>query len=100
MVVLLHYPSSYYTREINPLVFQKISHERLFHHLGYVTTLYNVCSVHRGDTISTSGGHHEYIGGYHEYIGGYHEYIGDITRTLGDIIMHVEGYHEYIGGIS
>ena len=42
-----------------------------------------------GDTMSTSGGYHEYIGGvlsttgmfstsegYHEYIGGYHEYIG------------------------
>ena len=28
------------------------------------------CSVHRGDTMSTSGGYHEYIGGYHEYIGG------------------------------
>ena len=24
------------------------------------------CSVHRGDTMSTSGGYHEYIGGYHE----------------------------------
>ena len=23
-----------------------------------------------GDTMSTSGGYHEYIGGYHEYIGG------------------------------
>ena len=28
------------------------------------------CSVHRRDTMSTSGGYHEYIGGYHEYIGG------------------------------
>ena len=28
------------------------------------------CSVHRGDTMSTSGGYHEYIGGYHEYIEG------------------------------
>ena len=32
-------------------------------------TLYNVCSVHRGmfstsgNTMSTSGGYHEYIGG-------------------------------------
>ena len=28
-----------------------------------ITTLYNVCSVHRGDIMSTSGGYHEYIGG-------------------------------------
>ena len=26
--------------------------------------------IHVGDTMSTSGGYHEYIGGYHEYIGG------------------------------
>ena len=28
------------------------------------------CSVHRGDTMGTSKGYHEYIEGYHEYIGG------------------------------
>ena len=28
-----------------------------------IFTLYNVCSVHRGDTMSTTGGYHEYIGG-------------------------------------
>ena len=28
------------------------------------------CSLHWGDTMSTSGGYHEYIGGYHEYIRG------------------------------
>ena len=57
-------------------------------HLLFITTLYNVCSVHRGmfqyiggggggcsvhqgDTMSSLGGYHEYIGGYHdEYIGG------------------------------
>ena len=43
------------------------------------------CSVHRRDTMSTSGDV-QYIGGYHEYIGEIHEYIG--------------GYHEYIGGCS
>ena len=49
------------------------------------------CSVHCGDTMSTSGGYQEYIGacsvhwgGYLEYIGAYHEYIGDV---------------QYIGGI-
>ena len=56
-----------------------------------IDTLYNVCSVHQGmfstsgDTMSTSGGYHEYIGGgggggsahwgYHDACGGYHEYI-------------------------
>ena len=28
------------------------------------------CSVHRGDTMSTSGGYHEFIGGYHDARGG------------------------------
>ena len=36
------------------------------------------CSVHQGDTISTSGDVQQ-IGGYHEYIGGYHEYIRGIS---------------------
>ena len=54
-----------------------------------MTTMYNLCLVHRGmfstsggylimstsgDTMSTSGGYHECIGGV-RYIGGYHEYI-------------------------
>ena len=47
------------------------------------------CSVHRGDTMSTSGdimstsrdimstsGDVQYIGRYHDECGGYHEYIG------------------------
>ena len=50
------------------------------------------CSVHRGvfstlgDTMSTSGGYHEYIG-------------GDIMSTSG-VFSTSEGYHEYIGGCS
>ena len=28
-----------------------------------IFTLYNVCSVHQGDTMSTLGRYHEYIGG-------------------------------------
>ena len=28
------------------------------------------CSVHWGDTMSTSGGYHQYIGGYHDACGG------------------------------
>ena len=28
------------------------------------------CSVHQRDTMSISGGYHEYIEGYHEYIKG------------------------------
>ena len=49
------------------------------------------CSVHRGDTMSTSGGYHEYIGGYHEYIGGCSVHWG-MFSTLGDV--------QYIGGCS
>ena len=84
-------------------------------------TLYNVCSVHRGDIMSTSGGHHEYIGGYYEYIGGtswvhqgdimstsggYHEYTGGVQYIGGISWVHQgmfstsEGYHEYMRGIS
>ena len=38
------------------------------------------CSVHQGDTMSTSGEYHEY-------------------RYIGGCSVHREGYHEYIGGI-
>ena len=48
-----------------------------------VPTLYNVCSVHQGDTMSTSGGYHEYIGG-----GG------------GGVFSTPAGYHDACGGIS
>ena len=48
-------------------------------------------SVHWEDTMSTSGG-------YHEYIGGYLEYIGRCSVHQGDIMIHVGGYREYIGG--
>ena len=41
------------------------------------------CSVHQGDTMSTSGGYHEYIGGYHEYIGGCSVHRGDIMINVG-----------------
>ena len=49
-----------------------------------VNTLYNVCSVHRGDTMSTSG---------------VFSTSGHIMSTLGDV-QYIGGYHEYIGGIS
>ena len=39
-------------------------------HVGGYHEYMGGCSVHWGDTMSTSGGYHEYIGGYHEYIGG------------------------------
>ena len=42
------------------------------------------CSVHRGDTMSTSGG-------YHEYIGGCSVHRGDTMSTSGGV--------QYIGGI-
>ena len=76
-------------------------------------TLYNVCSVHRGvfstsgDTMSTSGGYHEYIGGCSVHrgdimmnVGGYHEYIGGCSVHRRDTMSTSGGYHEYIGGCS
>ena len=47
-----------------------------------IITLFNVCSVHRGDTMRTSGdimrtsGNVQYIGGAQDACGGFHEYIG------------------------
>ena len=35
-----------------------------------ISILYNVGSVHQGDTMGTLGGYHEYIRGYLEYIRG------------------------------
>ena len=47
-----------------------------------------------GDTMSTSGG-------YHEYIGGCSVHRGDTMSTSGGDIMSTSGgYHEYIGGCS
>ena len=73
-------------------------------------TLYNVCSVHRG-MFSTSGGG-QYIGGWSVHrgdtmstSGGYHEYIGGCSVHRGDIMMNVgdtmstSGDVQYIGGI-
>ena len=65
-----------------------------------LTTLYNVCSVHRGDIMSTSGGYHEYIGGCSVHRG-IHEYIGGIPLVhRGDIMSTSGGYHECIRGCS
>ena len=71
-------------------------------------TLYNVCSLHRG-MFSTSGGV-QYIGGIPVHrgdtmsiSGGYHEYIGGCSVHRGDIMMNVGdtsgGYHDERGGI-
>ena len=78
------------------------------------------CSVHRGvfstsgDTMSTSGGYHEYIGGipwvhrgdtmstsggYHEYIGGCSVHRRDTMSTSGDV-QYIEGIPWVHGGIS
>ena len=46
-------------------------------------------------SLSTSGGYHEYIGGYYEYIGG-----GGIMSTSGGYHDACGEYHEYIGGCS
>ena len=45
----------------------------LFNWGGHVPILYYVCSIHRGDTMSTSGGYHKYIRGV--------MYIGNIFKT-------------------
>ena len=49
--------------------------------------------MHDGDTISTSGGYHEYIKG----ISRVHQ--GDIMSILGDV-QYIEGYHDACGGAS
>ena len=55
------------------------------------------CSVHRRDTMSTSGDVSE---GYHEYIGGYHEYIGGCSVHRRDIMIHVGEQLDKILSIS
>ena len=61
------------------------------------------CSVHRRDTMSTSGGYHDTCGGYHKYMGvfstsgGYHEYIGGISWVHRGDIMSTSGDVQYIG---
>ena len=68
-------------------------------------TLYNVSSVHRG-MFSTSGGV-QYIGGCSVHrgdtmstSGGYHGYIGGCSVHRRDTMSTSGGYHEYIGGCS
>ena len=51
-----------------------------------ILSLYNVCSVHRADAKSTSGG--------------YLEYIGECSVHWRDIMSHVGRYYEYIRGCS
>ena len=41
-----------------------------------------------------------HVGGYHEYIGGCSVHRGDTMSTSGDIMSTSGGYHEYIGGCS
>ena len=65
--------------------------------LNKFTTLYNVCSVHRGmfstsgDIMSTSGDIMS-TSGVFSTSEGYHEYIGEMFSTSG-------GYHDTCGGI-
>ena len=76
-----------------------------------ITTLYNVCSVHRGmfstsgvfstsgDIMSTSGDFST-SGGIMMNVGGYHEYIRGCSVHQRDTLSTSGGYHEYIRGIS
>ena len=49
--------------------------------------------------MSTSGGYHDECGGYHEYIGGCSVHRRDTMSTSGNI-MSTLGDVQYIGGIS
>ena len=53
------------------------NHANILFKLYNQITLYSVCSVHWGDTMSLLGGTMSLLGGYHEYIGGV-QYIGGI----------------------
>ena len=46
------------------------------------------------------GGYHDACGGYHKYIGRCSVHQGDTMSTSGDIMNTSGGYHEYIGGCS
>ena len=55
-------------------------------HVGGYHEYMGGCSVHRGDTMSTSGGYHEYIGGCSVHGGmfstwGDVQYIGVFNRN-------------------
>ena len=64
----------------------------------FAKVLYNVCSVHRG-VFSTLGGYHDECGGYLEYFGGCSVHRRDTMNTSGDI-MSISVDVQYIGGIS
>ena len=60
--------------------YKVVSREQAF------TTLHNVCSVHRGNTMSTSGDTMSTSGGYHVHIGRIPwVHRGDIMSTSGDV---------------
>ena len=54
----------------------------------------------RSGDVQHLGGYHDACGGYHEYIGRCSVHRGDTTSTSGDIMSTSGGYHEYIGGCS
>ena len=61
-------------------------------HVGGYHEYIGGCSVHREDTMSTSGGYHEYIGGYHEYTGGCSVHWG-VFSTLG-FSIEIERFYQ------
>ena len=60
------------------------------------TTLYNVCSVHRG--MFNTSGDVQYIGGCSVHRGDTMSTSGDIMSTSGDV-QYIGGYHDERGGI-
>ena len=60
-------------------------------YIGGIPRVHRGCSVHRRDTMSTSGGYHEYIGGCSVHREDIMIHVGDTMSTSGDV--------QYIGGI-
>ena len=56
-----------------------------------VTTLHNVCAVHRG-MFSILGDIIEYTGGV--------QYTGGISLSTPGGVQYIGGYHEYTGGVQ
>ena len=50
--------------------------------------------------MSTSGRYHDACGWIHEYIGGCSIHWGDTMSTSGDIMSTLGGYHDACGGAS
>ena len=64
-----------------------------------IITLYNVCSVHRGDIMSTSGGIMMHVRDTMSTSGEIMMHVGDTMSTSGDV-QYIGGYRDACGGAS